>query len=180
MDKEKSKKEKCEKQNEKQNTEIIEETITEAETEVIEEENQQKKYDEMERKYLLSLADFDNYRKRMLKENAAMRDYGTITVIEQFLPVIDNFERALSSAQNSDDPFVKGIAMIQKQLEGALDYLGVQTIKSVGQPFDPTVHNAVAHIEDEAYGQNEVIEELQKGYKYKDRIIRASTVKVVN
>jgi len=153
--------------------------------EIIEPEEQkddlQKKYDELEKKYLLTLAEFDNFRKRMFAESAKMRDDGARSVLEQFLPVIDNFERAVaSSSKNADDPLYKGVEMILRQLQGALDYIGVSVIPAEGKPFDHNLHNAVAHVEDENFEQNVVVEEMQKGYKYKDKVLRPSTVKVAN
>lgn len=131
-------------------------------------------------KYQRTMADFDNFRKRTIKEKASMYDDGVKDTVEKFLPVIDNFERALASSQNKDDSFYKGVEMILRQLTGLLDYIGVEPIAAVGEKFDPNIHNAVAHVQDEAYSENEIIDELQKGYMYKDKVVRVSMVRVAN
>ena len=127
-----------------------------------------------------SLAEFDNFRKRTIKEKSEMFDIGTINMAEKILPVVDNFERALSSLPNKEDSMYKGILMIYKQLEDALSSAGVTPIECIGEKFDPNLHNAVAHEKAEGLADNTIIEELQKGYKYKDKVIRPSMVKVVN
>ncbi|MDR1689056.1 MAG: nucleotide exchange factor GrpE [Clostridiales bacterium] len=131
-------------------------------------------------KYLRALAEFDNFRKRTAKEKTSMYDDGVKDTVEKLLPIIDNFERAYLSQSNRDDVFYKGISMIFKQLQDFLDYVGVEVIECVGEEFNPNFHNAVAHVDDENYGENEIVEELQKGYKYKEKIIRCSMVKVAN
>ncbi len=138
------------------------------------------KYNELLDKYQRSLAEFDNYRKRTMKEKAAMYDDGVREAIEKLLPAIDNFERAMTAAGNKEDNFYKGIEMIYRQLATALQDLGVTPIPCLGETFNPALHNAIAHVEDEAYGENAVIEELQKGYQYKDKVIRHAMVKVAN
>lgn len=127
-----------------------------------------------------TMAEFDNFRKRTTKEKAAMYDYGVKETIEKFLPVIDNFERSLTYSDAKESSFYKGIELILRQLEGALDFIGVETIDCIGKEFDPNLHNAVAHVEDKSAGQNQVVEVLQKGYKYKGNLIRPSMVKVAN
>ena len=131
-------------------------------------------------KYQRTLAEFDNFRKRTIKEKASMRDLGVCETIEFLLPIIDNFERAFAAAPNKDDAFYVGISLIFKQMQDFLDSFGVEAIKALGSKFDPSLHNAIAHTEDENYGENEIIEEMQKGYIYKDKVIRASMVKVAN
>jgi len=131
-------------------------------------------------KYQRTLAEFDNFRKRTAKEKASMYDNGVSDTIEKLLPVIDNFERAVAAPTDKEDGFYKGIVMILKQMQGVLDVLGIEPIETVGETFDPNLHHAVAHTEDENYGENEIAEEMQKGYKYKDKIIRPSMVKVAN
>lgn len=132
-------------------------------------------------KYTRLLADFDNMRARNEKENAKMFDYGASDTLEKLLPVIDNFERALGSVtQEEKTPFEEGIEMIYKQMMETLQKIGVSAMDAVGKPFDPNLHNAVIHIEDEAYGENVVVEEMQKGYMYKDTVLRHSMVKVAN
>ena len=128
------------------------------------------------------MAEFDNFRKRTEKEKAAMFEVGAKSVIEKMLPVIDNFERGLASVpeDQKEDPFVAGVDKVYKQLLTVFDELGVKPIEAVGQPFDPNFHNAVMHVEDEQYGENVVAEELQKGYMYRDSVVRHSMVKVAN
>ena len=128
------------------------------------------------------LAEFENFRNRTDKENTQMYAVGAKDVIEKILPVIDNFERGLKSIpeDQKDGPVASGMEMIYKQLITVLTDLGVTTIEAVGQEFDPNLHNAVMHAEDEELGENIVAEEFQKGYKYKDTVLRHSMVKVAN
>ena len=126
-----------------------------------------------------TMAEFDNFRKRTEKEKASMYIIGAKEIVEKILPVVDNFERGLATAHEGD-AFADGMKMIYKQLMTTLDELGVKPIEAVGQPFDPNYHNAVMHVEDESLGENVVAEELQKGYTYKDFVIRHSMVKVAN
>ncbi|MCL2565152.1 MAG: nucleotide exchange factor GrpE [Defluviitaleaceae bacterium] len=127
-----------------------------------------------------SLAEFDNFRKRTAKEKGEMFDLGAMSVAGEFLPVIDNFERALSAASDKEDNMYKGLMMIYKQLEEALEKVGFKPIECIGQKFDPNLHNAVAHEKIEGEEDNIIIGELLKGYKYKDKVIRPSMVKVAN
>ncbi len=132
-------------------------------------------------KYTRLLADFDNMRARNEKENSKMFDYGAADTLEKLLPVIDNFERALGSVTEEEKtPFEEGIEMIYKQMMDTLAKIGVQPMDAVGKQFDPTYHNAVIHVVDENEGENVVQEELQKGYMYKDTVLRHSMVKVAN
>lgn len=126
-----------------------------------------------------SMAEFDNFRKRTEKEKASMYVIGAREIIEKILPVVDNFERGLAQAAEGD-AFAEGMKMIYKQLMTTLDELGVKAIDAVGQEFDPNLHNAVMHVDDESVGENIVVEELQKGYTYKDFVVRHSMVKVAN
>ena len=135
--------------------------------------------EELNDRLLRSLAEFDNYRKRTEKEKTANYAIGARDVVEKILPVADSFERGLSSAPE-EDPFAEGMRMIYKQLMTALEDLGVRPIEAVGQPFDPNLHNAVMHVDDEEAGENVVVEEFQKGYTYKDSVVRHSMVKVAN
>ena len=105
---------------------------------------------------------------------------GAKDVIEKILPVVDNFERGLDVAEDKEDPFVQGMEKIYKQFLTALDGMGVKTIEAVGNEFNPDFHNAVMHVEDETVGENIIVEEFQKGYMYKDSVIRHSMVKVAN
>lgn len=126
-----------------------------------------------------SMAEFDNFRKRTEKEKSSMYVIGAKDIIEKMLPVVDNFERGLAQAPE-DDPFAEGMKMIYKQMMTAFDEMGVKPIEAVGKEFDPNLHNAVMHVEDESVGENIVVEEFQKGYTYKDFVVRHSMVKVAN
>lgn len=128
------------------------------------------------------LAEFKNFRNRTDKEKSQMYAVGAKDVIEKILPVIDNFERGLKSIPEDQKggPVASGMEMIYKQLITVLSDLGVTPIEAVGQEFDPNLHNAVMHAEDEGLGENIVAEEFQKGYKYKDTVLRHSMVKVAN
>ena len=128
------------------------------------------------------LAEFENFRNRTDKEKSQMYAVGAKDVIEKILPVIDNFERGLKSIPEDQKggPVASGMEMIYKQLITVLSDLGVTPIEAVGQEFDPNLHNAVMHAEDEGLGENIAAEEFQKGYKYKDTVLRHSMVKVAN
>lgn len=126
------------------------------------------------------MAEFDNYRKRTEKEKASMYIIGAKDIVEKILPVVDNFERGLATAAGSEDPFVQGMEKIYKQLLTTLDEVGVKPIEAVGKEFNPDFHNAVMHVEDEEAGENIIVEEFQKGYLYKDFVVRHSMVKVAN
>lgn len=127
------------------------------------------------------MAEFDNFRKRTEKEKVAMYEVGARSVIEKFLPVVDNFERGLAGVEeNCEDPFTEGMQKIYKQLMTTLESLEVRPIEAVGQEFNPDFHNAVMHVEDENLGENVVAEELLMGYMYRDVVVRHSMVKVAN
>ncbi|MGN0170042.1 MAG: nucleotide exchange factor GrpE [Lachnospiraceae bacterium] len=128
------------------------------------------------------MAEFDNFRKRTEKEKSQMFDLGAKNVIEKILPVVDNFERGLAAVpeENRSDSFVDGMDKIYKQMMMVLEEAGVKPIEAVGKEFDPNLHNAVMHVEDEALGENEIVEEFQKGYLYHDSVVRHSMVKVAN
>lgn len=128
------------------------------------------------------MAEFDNYRKRTEKEKSAMFETGAKSVIEKILPTIDNFERGLSgmTEEQKEDPFVQGMEKVYRQMMTTLESIGVTAIEAVGKPFDPNFHNAVMHVEDEEAGENVVVEEFQKGYLYRDAVVRHSMVKVAN
>ena len=128
------------------------------------------------------LAEFDNFRKRTEKEKAAMFDMGAKSMIEKILPLIDNFERGLAAVPEDrrDDPFVDGMDKVYRQMLKDLGDAGLKPIEAVGQPFDPNLHNAVMHIEDENLGENVVAQEFQKGYTYKGTVVRHSMVQVAN
>ena len=128
------------------------------------------------------MAEFDNFRKRTEKEKAAMFEVGAKSVVEKILPVIDNFERGLAALteEQKAEPFAQGVEMTYKQLMSTLESIEVKPIEAVGKEFDPNLHNAVMHVEDEKLGENIVAEEFQKGYTYRDTVIRHSMVKVAN
>ena len=134
-----------------------------------------------EDKYQRMLADFDNFRKRTAKEMEERHNDGIRAAAEKLLPVVDNFERALSSAENKEDNFYKGIEMIARQFDSVLEELQIKSIEATpGTPFDTHLHYAVAHVEDENFGENQVADVLQKGFIHKDRVIRPAMVKVAN
>ena len=128
------------------------------------------------------MAEFDNFRKRTEKEKSAMYEIGAKDIIEKILPVVDNFERGLATIPEGEEKsaFAEGMDKVYKQLVKTLGDAGVKPIEAVGQPFDPNFHNAVMHIEDENLGENVVAEEFQKGYVYRDSVVRHSMVKVAN
>lgn len=140
------------------------------------------KIEELSDKLLRQMAEFDNYRKRTEKEKSSMYIIGAKDIIEKLLPVIDNFERGLLAVpeDKKDDAFVTGMEMVYKQMTAMLESAGVKTIEAVGCQFNPDIHNAVMHIEDDKSGENMVVEEFQKGYTYHDIVIRHSMVKVAN
>lgn len=147
-----------------------EETVPAAETE--------KQPAESER-YLRLMAEFDNYKKRSVKERESIYTDVRVDTVSRFLPVYDNLERALR-AETADEAYKKGVEMTFNQLMDVFGKLGVEPIESVGKPFDPNRHNAVMHVEDPDRGENEIVEEFQKGFKIGDKVIRFSMVKVAN
>ena len=140
------------------------------------------KIEELTDKLLRQMAEFDNFRKRTDKEKSAMYEIGAKDIIEKLLPVVDNFERGFTTVTEEDkeDAFVTGMEMVYKQLMTMLEGVGVKPIEAVGQEFNPDLHNAVMHVEDEEVGDNIIVEEFQKGYMYRDSVVRYSMVKVAN
>ena len=140
------------------------------------------KIEELTDRVKRQMAEFDNFRKRTEKEKSTMYEMGAKDIIERMLPVIDNFERGLASIPESEKntAFAEGMEKIYKQFQKVLEDAGVKAIEAAGQPFDPNFHNAVMHVEDENFGENIVAEELQKGYMYRDSVVRHSMVKVAN
>jgi len=193
---------------EKMNQEVVEETVEnesaeaeaiEAETvETVEEtekttkektkknkkkkDKKDEKIEELSDKLLRQMAEFDNFRKRTEKEKSAMYEIGAKDIIEKLLPVVDNFERGFLTVAEEDkeDAFVTGMEMVYKQLMTMLETVGVKPIEAIGQEFNPDLHNAVMHVEDEEVGDNIIVEEFQKGYTYRDSVVRYSMVKVAN
>ncbi len=138
------------------------------------------KIEEMTDQLKRQMAEFDNFRKRTEKEKSGMYAMGAKDVVEKILPIVDNFERGLATASDMSDPFTDGMNKVYKQLTQALEDMGVTAIEAVGKEFDPGLHNAVMHVEDEDADDNVVVEEFQKGYLYKDSVVRHSMVKVAN
>ncbi len=137
---------------------------------------------ELNDKVLRQMAEFENFRKRTEKEKSQMFEIGAKSIVEKLLPVLDNFERGLATVpeEEKNGAFAQGIEKIYKQLMTGLAEAGVTPIEAVGCEFNPDFHNAVMHIEDENLGENIVAEEFQKGYMYKDSVVRHSMVKVAN
>ena len=140
------------------------------------------KIEELEDKVKRQLAEFENFRNRTEKEKSRMYEFGARDVIEKMLPVVDNFERGLASIPEEEKggPVASGMEMIYKQMMTTLEGLGVTPIDALNKPFDPSFHNAVMHVEDEEVEESTVVEEFQKGYIYKEHVIRYSMVKVAN
>lgn len=143
------------------------------------EEKLQAQVDELKDKYLRLMAEFDNFRKRSAKERLEIYPEATAAAVEAFLPLADNFERAVA-AETSDEKYKDGVVMIYTQLANVFTKLGVEVIDRVGEPFDPTLENAVNQISDENLGENVVAQVYQKGYRLKDKIIRPAMVCVAN
>lgn len=140
------------------------------------------KIEELNDRLMRNLAEFENFRNRSEKEKSAMFDMGAKSIVEKILPVVDNLERGFDglSEEEKESPFVKGIEAVYKQIQTMFEEVGVVPIEAVGQEFDPNLHNAVMHDEDDSEETNKVIEEFQKGYLYKDSVVRHSMVKVLN
>ena len=140
------------------------------------------KIEELTDRLTRQMAEFDNFRKRTEKEKSQMYEVGAKDIIEKILPVVDNFERGLDAVpeEKKEDPFIQGMEKVYKQFLTVLESMDVKPIEAVGNPFDPNFHNAVMHVEDENFGENEVAEEFQKGYMYRDSVVRHSMVKVAN
>ena len=140
------------------------------------------KIEELTDRLTRQMAEFDNFRKRTEKEKSQMYEIGAKDIIEKILPVVDNFERGLASMSEEErtTPFAEGMEKIYKQFMTTLEGIGVKPIEAVGQEFNPDFHNAVMHVEDEEFGENIIAEEFQKGYMYRDSVVRHSMVKVAN
>ena len=139
--------------------------------------------EELNDKYMRTFAEFDNFRKRSEKEKAAMFEVGAKSIIEKILPIVDSFERGLGTLSEEEiaaNPFADGMDKVYKQMVKALEEVGVTPIEAVGKEFDPNLHNAVMHGDDDQFGENIVSEEFQKGYMYRETVVRYSMVKVEN
>lgn len=140
------------------------------------------KIEELTDRLMRNMAEFDNFRKRTEKEKSMMYDMGVKSIIEKMLPIVDNFERGFGTIteKEKESAFAQGIELIYRQLMTSLDEIGLKPIDAVGKEFDPNLHNAVMHGEDESLGENIISDEFQKGYIYRDMVVRHSMVKVVN
>lgn len=165
-------------ENKKVNEEVeVEETVTE-ETEEVAEKTAEDVEKELNEKYLRLMAEFDNYKKRTLKEKTQIYTTAAAEVFEAILPVLDNLERAVA---DKDNVSYDGIVLIHRQFNEILEKLGVSYIETLGKELNPELHNAVMHVDDESVeGESIIVEEFAKGYIYKDKVIRHSTVKVAN
>lgn len=143
-------------------------------------EAQRKLADEHYQRYLRTQADFDNFRRRSRQEKEDFAKYASAKLIEQLLPIVDNFERALAASKDNTDSeaLLKGVDMIHRQLEQVLAQEGLKPIEAVGQPFNPEYHQAIMQVESEDHEEGVVLEEVQKGYILKDKVIRPAMVKV--
>ena len=186
------------------NQEVVEEVVDETTEDVVEETSEEleeetkekkkksgrkskkdpkdEKIEELTDRVTRQMAEFDNFRKRTEKEKAVMYEIGAKSVVEKLLPIVDNFERGFMAVEEKDqeDAFVVGMRMIYKQVLTMFEEIGVKPIEAVGKEFDHDLHNAVMHVEDESVGENIIVEEFQKGYTYRDAVIRYSMVKVAN
>ncbi len=143
----------------------------------------EKKNEEIEQandKYMRLVAEYDNFKKRSVKEKEALYTNSVCDIVKEVLPIVDNLERAMNSFEDKESEHYKGFEMVLRQTMDIFTKIGVEEIKAVGEAFNPELHNAVMHIDDENLGENVVAEEFAKGYTYKDKVIRYSMVKVAN
>ena len=169
----KDKKKQTETEAEKE-TEVCEETATASEVK----EEPAPATDEWHDKFIRLAADFDNYKKHAKAEKDGIYTAAKADAVEELLPVVDNIERALAAAE--DSPLKSGVEMILTQVNKSFEKLGVSPVGAPGDPFDPLIHNAVMHVEDDSFGENTVAEVLQRGYRIGDKVIRHALVKVAN
>ena len=167
------------KKQEEQVEEILEEQVEETVETPSETDSLKEQLSQLNEKYVRMLAEYDNFRKRSQKEKDAIYPRATADTVGKFLPIIDNFERAMS-APCADETFKKGMDMIFQSFMNTLKSLNVEMIGEAGETFDPQLHNAVMHIEDDKYGENEIVMVLQKGYRIGDRVVRYAMVQVAN
>ncbi len=171
------------KKNKKEENPAVEEEIKEAAEETVQEPEEKKEPSEAEQyknRLLSVMAEYDNFKKRTAKEKEKLYTDSVGDTVAQLLPVIDNLERAIAAVEDKESEFYKGFELVLKQTKEILEKMGVSEIASVGEAFNPEYHNAVMHIEDESLGENTIAEEFQKGYMYKDKVIRYAMVKVAN
>ncbi len=158
---------------------VEESPVTEAPAAEVPECNWEEKYTQEHDSYLRLAADYDNFRKRNAKEKEQLYSAGKAEAVEKLLPVYDNLERALNQ-ETEDAAYKKGVEMTMTQLVGILNSLGVEIFGAVGESFDPNLHNAVMHTEDETLGENTISQVFQKGFKLGDKIVRFAMVQVAN
>ena len=166
------------------NEEVKEETKTEKKSKKSKDalalEKKDEELRELNDKYLRLLAEYDNFKKRTVKEKDAIYTDAFSSALTSLLPVIDNLERGLDAVEDKENVVYKGMEMILKQTQEIFEKMGVSQIEAVGKEFDPNLHNAVMHTEDENFGENIITDEFQKGYMYKEKVLRYSMVKVAN
>lgn len=155
-------------------------TAEEAQAETAELKMARAQAEELQQRLLRAQADFDNFRRRTVKEKEELAQYASSKLVTELLPVLDNFERALAAAQtgSEEQSFVKGVDMIFRQLTQVLEQEGVKAMNAVGEPFNPEFHQAIMQVESEEHEEGIVVEEVQKGYMLKDRVLRPAMVKV--
>lgn len=175
------------KQNEAAENEEILESAEENAEETEKEDEIQKKFAELEKElaaskeaHIRTLAEYDNYRKRTAKEKEASYGDAKASTISELLPVLDNFDRALGVDSSDFESYKKGVEMIYQSFTEILEKLGAESFGKKGEQFDPNIHNGVMHVEDEAFGENEIAEVFSKGYRLGERILRPAMVKVAN
>lgn len=154
------------------------ETIIDDSSSVIDKKNEE--IAALDDRYKRLVAEFDNFKKRTIKEKENIYIDSVCDVVTEILPILDNLERALEAFENKESGEYKGVEMIQKQTLDIFAKIGVEQIKALGENFNPERHNAVMHVDDDSVADNTVVEEFQKGYSYKDKVIRYSMVKVAN
>ena len=159
--------------------ETVEEVAEETTPETPEVNEWEEKYNAEHDSFLRLAADYDNFRKRTIKEKEQSYGNGKADAVEKILPVYDNLERALNQP-TEDEAYKKGVEMTMTQLVGILSGLGVEIFGNVGDQFDPNLHNAVMHVEDESFGENTICQVFQKGFKIGDKIVRFAMVQVAN
>ena len=167
------------KKKKKNDAEIKEEAVN---TATSTDEAKDVKIEELQDKVKRQMAEFDNFRKRTEKEKSAMFEMGASDIIKKLLPIVDNFERGFKSItdEEKETPFAKGMDMVYKQTMKMLEDAEVKPIEAIGLEFNPDLHNAVMHVEDDSVGENIIVEEFEKGYTYRETVIRHSMVKVAN
>lgn len=158
--------------------EVNEENCADENTQAL--SNLQAEYDALNDRYMRTLAEYDNFRKRSQKDIESRVAYTKTDLLSKILPVVDNFERAAFNADADFDGYKKGIEMTVNQFLEILKSMGVESFGAPGETFDPNFHNGVMHIEDDSFGENEIVDVFMKGYKIGDKIIRPATVKVAN